>query len=186
MVVAVGVLVVLGMLGVVVMTYTTAGQRTASRSSASVSAYSLAEAGINNAVSVLGKQKNAGNPLLLPDNSVARPANVSYYDSGSVKWWGTYNLATTTWTLFSVGSMANPTGGSQPVTRRITVSAKVRPKLMQPTTNPAWNYIIAARTGTPSGCDESLDNSVNIQSPMYVVGNLCLNTRPRSRAGRCT
>ena len=73
MVVAVGVLIVLGMLGAVVMTYTTAGQRTASRSSASVSAYSLAEAGINNAVSVLGKQKNAGDPLLLPDNSVARP-----------------------------------------------------------------------------------------------------------------
>ena len=82
--------------------------------------------------------------------------------------------------------MANPTGGSQPVTRRITVSAKVRPKQMQPTTNPAWNYIIAARTGTPNGCDESLDNSVNIQSPMYVVGNLCLNTPSRSRAGRCT
>ena len=176
-------LVVLGMLGVVVATYTTAGQRSASRSSAAVSAYSLAEAGINNAMSVLAKQRNAGNPSLLPDNSVSRPANVSTYDSGTVKWWGTYDLASTTWTLWSTGSMRNPTGGSLPVTRRISVLVKVRPKLMQPTTNPAWNYIIAARTGTPGGCDESLNNSVNIQSPLYVVGNLCLNTPSQITGG---
>src|SRR5213075_2674822 len=119
MIVALGVLVVLGMLGVVVMTYTTSGQRTASRSSAGVSAYSLAEAGINNSMSVLAKQKHAGNALLLPDDSVARPANVSYYDSGSVKWWGTYDSVSTKWTLSAIGSMANPTGGSVPVTRRI-------------------------------------------------------------------
>jgi len=62
------------------------------------------------------------------------------------------------------------------VTRRISVSSKVRAALMQPTSNPAWNYIIAMRTGTPGGHDESLNNSVNIQSPLYVVGNLCLNT----------
>jgi hypothetical protein len=183
MVMAIGMLVVLGLLGVVVMTYTTAGQRTASRSSAGVSAYSLAEAGINNAMSLLAKPKNAGNPLLLPDNSVARPANVSYYDSGSVKWWGTYDVATTKWSLSAIGTMRNPTGGSLPVTRRINVSVKVRAKLMQPTSNPAWNYIIAARTGTPGGCDESLANSVNIQSPMYVVGNLCLNTPSQISGG---
>src|SRR3954454_20423049 len=183
MIVALGVLVVLGMLGVVVMTYTTSGQRTASRSSAGVSAYSLAEAGINNSMSVLAKQKHAGNALLLPDDSVARPANVSYYDSGSVKWWGTYDVATTKWSLSAIGSMRTPTGGSLPVTRRITVSVKVRAKLMQPTSNPAWNYIIAARTGTPGGCDESLANSVNIQSPMYVVGNLCLNTPSQISGG---
>src|SRR4051794_26465110 len=183
MVMAIGMLVVLGLLGVVVMTYTTSGQRTASRSSAGVSAYSLAEAGINNAMSLLAKPRNAGNALLLPDNTVAHPANVSYYDSGSVKWWGTYDVATTKWSLSAIGSMRNPTGGSLPVTRRVTVSVKVRASLMQPTTNPAWNYIIAARTGTPTGCDESLDNSVNIQSPMYVVGNLCLNTPSQISGG---
>lgn len=183
LVVALVVLVVLGMLGGVVMTYTTSGQRTASRSSAGVTAYSLAEAGINNAMSVLAKQRNAGNALLLPDNTVARPANVSYYDRGSVKWWGTYDLASTTWVLSSVGSMANPTGGSLPVTRRITASVKVRAKAMQPTNNPAWNYIIATRTGTPGGCDESLNNSVNIQSPLYVVGNICLNTPSQISGG---
>ena len=60
MIIAVGLLVVLGMLGVSVAIYTTSGQRTASRSSAGVSAYSLAEAGINNAMSVLSRPRNAG------------------------------------------------------------------------------------------------------------------------------
>jgi hypothetical protein len=79
--------------------------------------------------------------------------------------------------------MANPAGGTEPVRRKITVSVKVRPSQMQPTNNPAWNYIIATRTGTPGGCDESLNNSANIQSPMYVVGNLCLNTPSQITGG---
>jgi hypothetical protein len=191
LVMALGILLVLTMLGVAVTTYTTGGQRSASRSSSGVSAYSLAEAGINNAMSVLAKQTNAANPSLLPDNTVARPANVSYYDGGAggnppyVKWWGTFNsaMAPPTWTITSVGYMRNPAGGSRPVTRKITVTVRVRPGLMQPTSNPAWNYIIATRTSTPKGCDESLNNSVNVQSPMYVVGNLCLNTPSQVTGG---
>jgi hypothetical protein len=181
MVMAVSILIVLGMLGVVVTVYSTAGQRTASRSSAGVSAYSLAEAGINNAMSILAKQKNAGVATLLPSTLAA--ANTSNYDSGYVKWWGTYDTLSTTWTLSAIGYMGNPTGGSRQITRKITTSVKVRPKFMQPTSNPAWNYIIATRTNTPGGCDESLNNSVNIQSPLYVVGNLCLNTPSQITGG---
>jgi hypothetical protein len=181
LVMALGVLVVLGMLGVVIATYSTAGQRTASRSSAGVSAYSLAEAGINNAMAVLSKPKNAGNQSLLP--STLATANRSDYDSGYVQWWGSYNSGTGSWALTSIGTKHNPTGGSLPVTRKITVSVRVRPKTMQPTSNPAWNYIIATRTSTPKGCDQSLNNSVNIQSPMYVLGNLCLNTPSQVSGG---
>jgi hypothetical protein len=177
LVMALGVLVVLGMLGVVVTTYTTSGQRTASRSSAGVSAYSLAEAGINNAMSILAKPRSA------LDSTLLTPARTTYYDSGSVKWWGTLPPGSSTWALTSIGTMRNPTGVSQPVTRKITVSVRVRPSFMQPTGNPAWNYIIATRTSTPKGCDQSLNNSVNIQSPMYVLGNLCLNTPSQIRAG---
>jgi hypothetical protein len=175
LIMSLGVLVVLGMLAAVITAYTTAGQRTASSSSAGVSAYSLAEAGINNAMAVLAKQRDARNADLT--------VRTTPYDSGSVTWWGTYDQASTTWTVTSIGTMSNPTGGSQPVTRKITTSVKVRPSLMQPTSNPAWNYIIATRTGTPKGCDQSLNNSVNIQSPMYVVGNLCLNTPSQISGG---
>jgi hypothetical protein len=189
LVMALGIMLVLAILGAVVTTYTTSGQRTASRSSSGVSAYSLAEAGINNAMSVLAKQKNAANANLLPDNTVARPANVSYYDGGAngnppyVKWWGTFNSGTAVWAVTSIGYMRNPTGGSRPVTRKISVTVQVRPAPMQPTSNPAWNYIIATRTSTPKGCDESLNNSVNIQSPMYILGNLCLNTPSQVSGG---
>jgi hypothetical protein len=176
LVMAIGILVVLGMLAVSVTVYTTSGQRTASRSSAGVSAYSLAEAGINNAMSVLAKPKSALDSTLLP-------ARVTSYDSGSVTWGGSFNSATSTWAVTSIGSMRNPTGGSLPVTRKITVSVKVRPGVMQPTSNPAWNYIISTNTGDPKGCDESLFNSVNIQSPMYVLGNLCLNTPSQITGG---
>jgi len=188
MVMAVCILVVLGMLAVGITAYTTAGQRTASRSSAGVSAYSLAEAGINNAMSVLAKATNVNDASLLPDN-VTAPANVSYYDGGAagkppyVKWWGTYDTSSTTWTLTSVGHMRNPTGASRDITRRIALSVHARPKPVKRDPNPAWNYIIATRTGTPGGCDESLNNCVNIQSPMYVVGNLCLNTPSQITGG---
>jgi hypothetical protein len=174
MVMAVGILVVLGMLAVVITAYTSAGQRTASRGSAGVSAYSLAEAGINNAMSLLAKPRSALDPNLLPVNEIS-------LGSGKVKWWGTLNGST--WLVTSIGTMANPTGGTQPVTRRITVSVKVRPSFMQPNNNPAWNYIIATHTGTPKGCDQSLNNSVNIQSPMYILGNLCLNTPSQISGG---
>jgi hypothetical protein len=190
LVMTLGIMLVLGILAVAVLSYTAAGQRTASRSSSGVSAYSLAEAGINNAMSILGNQKNAGNQSLLPDN-VVYPANITPYDGGTtdplkppyVKWWGVYTASTTTWALTSIGYMRNPTGASTLVTRKITTSVKVRPKLMQKTSNPVWNYIVATRTGTPGGCDESLNNSVNIQSPLYVVGNLCLNTPSQVTGG---
>ena len=71
------------------------------------------------------------------------------------------------------------------MTRRIAVSAKVRPKLMQPDDEPRMNYIVAARTGTPSGSDESLDNSMNIQSPDVTSSpDLCLEHPSQITAGR--
>jgi type II secretory pathway pseudopilin PulG len=180
LIMALAVLVVLGILGMVITTYTTSGQKTASRSSAGVSAYSFAEAGINNAMSLLAKPTNAmggvGVDLL--------PRTTKYYDRGSVTWQGTWVPApSNTWKIKSTGTIPNPINGSPPVTRTITVSVKVRPKTMQPTNNPAWNYIIATRTSTPKGCDQSLNNSVNIQSPMYVLGNLCLNTPSQITGG---
>jgi hypothetical protein len=187
LVMSLGILLVLGILGAAAISYTSAGQRSASHSSSGVSAYSLAEAGINNAMSVLAKPGSALNPDLLPHT--LSTANVSPYDGGTtvrppyVKWWGTFDQPSSTWALTSIGYMRNPTGGSRLITRRIGVTVKVRPNVKQPTSNPAWNYIIATRTGTPGGCDESLNNSVNIQSPLYVVGNLCLNTPSQITGG---
>ncbi len=188
LVMALGALTVLSMLSTTALFYSTSSEANASRSFSDVSAHSLAEAGINDAMAVLSNPSNNAicDPSstctnLLP-SSLGR-ANVSAYESGYVKWWGTFDSQTTTWTLYANGYIRNPTGAAGPVVRRISVKTKIRPSLMQPANNPAWNYIMATRTGTPGGCDESLNNSVNIQSPLYVMGNLCLNTPSQITGG---
>jgi hypothetical protein len=46
--------------------------------------------------------------------------------------------------------------------------------LTQPLNNPAWNYIYATHPATPGVCDEIIQQSVTVASPLYVNGNLCL------------
>ena len=157
------ILVVLAMLGALVTVYTSSGQRSASRSSAGVTAYGLAEAGINNAVAILANPSNSAiDPCTLhpPTNPAGKTCDNSAftksYDGGSATWYGTLDTSSSTWALTSTGSIRNPTDGTQPVTRRITASVRVRPSNMQPANNPLWNYIIATNTGTAGGCDESL------------------------------
>ena len=45
-------------------------------------------------------------------------ANVTTYDSGYVKWYGVFDPTNTTWALYALGYMRNPTGSAQPVIRR--------------------------------------------------------------------
>jgi len=176
LVLALGISVVLAILGTTVTLYVSQNSSLASRSSADQDAFALAEAGVNDAMSVLSNpSNNALNPALLP-NSLAL-ANVSSYNDGVVKWWGSFDSTTTTWTLYSYGYERNPTGATaSEVIRRISTTVKVRPSFMQPPNTVAWNYLVSLDTGTPGGCDLSLNNSMNIQAPLYVMGNLCLNT----------
>jgi hypothetical protein len=183
LILTVGMLVVLGLTGGTLIAYTTANQGAAHRHSADATAHKLAEAGINNAFAVLSNpSNNALSSLLLPPT--LETANVSNYDEGYVKWWGTFSASNSTWSLSSIGYVRNPTPGAQvPVMRRISVSTRVRGSFMQPLNNPSWNYIMATRTGTPGGCDMTLDNSIDMQSPLYVFGNLCLNTPSQITGG---
>ena len=188
LVLALGTLTIVSMLATTAMFYSTSNEANASRSSFDMNAHSLAEAGINNAMAVLSNPSNNAicDPAttctsLLP-NSLAT-ANVTTYDSGYVKWYGVFDPTNTTWALYALGYMRNPTGSAQPVIRRVSVTTKIRGSLMQPLNNPSWNYIMATRTGTPGGCDMTLDNSVNMESPLYVMGNLCLNTPSQITGG---
>ena len=107
LVLALGISAVFAIVGTTVMFYSSHNSSLASRSTADQRAFALAEAGINNAVSILGNpSNNALNGTLLP-NTLAT-ANVTQQDDGVVKWWGT--LSGNTWTLNSFGYMRNPTG----------------------------------------------------------------------------
>jgi Ni,Fe-hydrogenase III small subunit len=183
LVLALAVTVVIGMIGSTLMMYSTGNQQQATRSSFDATAHGFAEAGVNNAFAVLS------NPMVNPLSATALPnslatANTTYYDSGYVKWWGTFDPATRAWALKGIGYMRNPTGSPVPVTRQVSMTTTIRPQLQQALQQlPTWNYIMSTRTGTPGGCDQSLNNSVNVTARMYVMGNLCMNTPSQVTAG---
>jgi hypothetical protein len=149
----------------------------ASRSKADTAAFALAEAGINNAASVLNAASDPTNPSLLPSRTAA-------YEGGTATYSGTFDASTSVWTVTSVGEMRNPTGpNASPVRRtetaKIAITSAATPT--QPLSNQAWNYVVATRTGNQ--CDETLSNSVTWGARLFVAGNLCMSTGATVTAG---
>jgi hypothetical protein len=171
-----GISTVLAIVGATAISYTTSGARTASRSTADQKAYRLAEAGVNNAMAVLSlPANNALDPYLLPATTVA-------YEGGTVTYAGTLNQSTGTWSITATGLMRNPTGpNTSPVRRTLGVSVGIDPSYTQPLNNMAWNYIWAKATG--SVCDMTIGQSVNVATPLYVEGNLCLQNTATISSG---
>ena len=167
LVMTLGILLVTSVMVVTVIDYSSSAGRGANRSKADQMAYALAEAGVNNAMSVLANPDN--NAL----NSTLLPARTTSYEAGTVTWSGTFNFNNARWTITSASSVRNPTGpAAAPVARRIVAQVDVIPTLSQPLNSQAWNYIYSRSTGSP--CDMTLQQSVAINSPLLVTGNLCL------------
>jgi hypothetical protein len=187
LVMAIGITSVLGIVGTTAMVYTTSAAQESQQSSSRQNAFSLAEAGVNNAMAVLNLPTNNS---LDPDTinkcttnetkygtaGSSPTANSSwrhdYYGNGSVDWCGTLNRSTAQWYLTAIGNMKNP-GRTGNVTRMLQATVSVVPTLTQPLNNPSWNYIYATRTG--NSCDQTLSNNVSGGSWMYIAGNLCLS-----------
>lgn len=178
--------------------YTTQNQQTSQLSLSRDNAYRLAEAGINNAMAVLGQPPDpltgAGNNALDP-NVFCGLAGETYvsgctientYANGYVLWGGTLNQATATWTITSTGYApdTNVHATSTNSIRTLTVNVSVYPTLTQTLNTPVWNYIYATKpASTPPTCDETLSNSVTISSPFYVEGNLCVDQTAKIISG---
>lgn len=151
------------------------GQRTATRAKADQSAYSLAEAGLANAVAVLSEPSN--NAL---DKNLLTQRRTDYA-SGYAIWGGTLDLATGTWALSSTGYTRDPTGAAPELHRTISAKLDVQPSYQQPLNNLAWNYIWAKRAGF--GCDMTIGQSVQVATPLVVEGNLCLQNTATITSG---
>ena len=195
LVMALGMLVVCAIMTVTVIDYTTSAQRTAHLSKARMTAFDTADAGMNNALSVLNlPTNNALHSDLLPpchDPATAdanKPTvysqaknfyqqsswNHSTYGTSTADWCGDLDLPHAQWYLWSVGKQKNPTGPkASSVTRTLSAKVSVTPTLTQPLNNPVWNYLYAGHTG--STCDQQLNNNITGSSRMYVAGNLCLS-----------
>ncbi|MDX6511651.1 MAG: hypothetical protein QOE36_1155 [Gaiellaceae bacterium] len=174
LVMALSIAVVLSISVTTMITYATQNQHNAGLSKASQDSYALAESGINNAMSVLSNPtNNALNTSVLSSSCANATTCRTDYANGYVLWGGTLNSQTGTWALTSTGYVRNPAGGTI-VNRKVKASVVVKPTTTQPLNNPAWNYIYATHGVTPGVCDEIIQQSVTINSPFFVNGNLCL------------
>jgi Tfp pilus assembly protein PilX len=101
---AIGIMTVLTVSGTALTYYATSGARASAHSRGGQTAYTLAEAGINNALSVLS---NAGDPRV----STLLPSRTVTLEGGTATYSGTID-ASYVWTITSTGTVRNPAGGT--------------------------------------------------------------------------
>src|SRR4051794_36760648 len=195
LVIALAVTVVFSMTVVTVIEAASSNSRSSDRSRGRVSAYTLAEAGINNASSILGKS-NAFDPHLLhpqgsyqPADCGSPPANPTgtpllgntcspyawSYDGGTTTMWGWFDTATSNWTITSTGTVRNAFAANN-TSRTLTATVHVRAAPSQDNYVTAWNYVFVKDT-TPGICNITLDQSTNFSVSLYAEGNLCFKNQ---------
>jgi hypothetical protein len=187
-------LLVLTVLAIVlgsVIFFTSANQRNSAYQKASQVARSLAEAGVNNGISVLTNTAQTNQTALL--SSTLMPSQTNAYPGGSVQWWGTFDsneqstgcpppavgstvyACAGVWTLHGTSTVANPTGAAA-IHRTVTAKMQVYER---ETSNPAdvWNWVYSpASSGLPlPHCDTTFGNSLTLDVRVWVGGNLCAN-----------
>jgi Flp pilus assembly protein TadG len=174
--------------------FVTVGNQTHSNlQKAQQQAASLAEAGVNNGVSVLSNPNNAGQletSTLLPG---AASAYQTRYSSGAptsgcltnvpcVKWWGTLDTTNEVWTLHGRASVPNPSGAA-PIVKTMSAQVQVNPPASNSFSVGVWNTVYSPGGPTAGQCDTSIGQGITISIPVYVGGNLCMGqnaviTRP--------
>ena len=157
------VLVTTSAMVVTVIQFSSSSGRTAQIAKNRVSASALAEAGVAAALAVLNNAVDPKTASLLPGN----PPTVLTMEGGTATYWGSYNSTTYAWTITSVGSVPNPSGGA-PLTRTITRGAQVH-GLNAGATVGAWSRMYHDNT---SVCMTITD--VTITMPISSRGDLCL------------
>jgi Tfp pilus assembly protein PilX len=191
LVIALAVTVVFSMTVVTVIESASSNSRSSDRSKGRVSAYTLAEAGINNAASILSKSNPYDEHLLHPQGSyqpadcASPPANPTgatllgntcspyswTYDGGTTTMWGWFDMTSSTWTITSTGTVRNAFASAS-TQRTLTATVHVRAEASQINVVAAWNYVFVKDT-TPNVCNVTLDNTTTLSSSLYVEGNLC-------------
>lgn len=150
-----------GVLGGSVIQFTTSNSAGAQVSDAGLRAQALAEAGVAYAQATL---YNSGSPTMA--NAV--PETTRQMDGGSTTYYGT--LSGSTWTLIGIGRVRNPAGQGD-VIRSSRSRARLGSAQRGTSNNAVWNYVyVDDATATTS-----LGNSVNVNIPLYVRGNLRLS-----------
>jgi hypothetical protein len=159
LIMSLGILVVLTIAGTTATYYATSNTRSASLSKSQGAAYSLAEAGMAEALSKLGAASD-------PTDSSLLPPTVSTYENGTATYSGF--LAGTTWTLTSTGKVTSPTNAAEPartLTRTVDINGPNVGSL-------SWHWTRLFHASIIS----CFDVPVNI--PVTVASYLCIDVEP--------
>jgi Tfp pilus assembly protein PilX len=122
LVMALGILVVLGITASSVAYYTGSQARSTARAENKRDAYSLAEAGMNAALAVLSNALNAKTATAL--EPCTAPTTISL-DGGTAAYCGTLDTSTYDWSLTSIGTAPSPNGAA-PITHTLHRTVGVR------------------------------------------------------------
>jgi len=178
-------LLVLFVLAIVLSTviiFTSSNQRNSAYQKARQTASTLAEAGLNNAISVLANPNNSPyletaatstQQAVLPDNNYYPPTSKSY-SGGTVQWWGTLDTTSEAWTVYGRATVPNPTGpNATSIVRTVHATLQVNPPKPNSFQVGVWNSVYSP-FGPSSSCDTSIGQGITISIPVYVGGNLCM------------
>ena len=142
LVMAIGIMSVLGIAGTTAIAYSTSASTQSSQAQSRQSAFSLAEGGINNIMSILNlPTNNALDPDTLPkctsnntkysDPTATRTSTSTWLHAtigdGSVDYCGTLIRSSALWYLTSIGNTRNPNQASANVTRTLEATVTVTP-----------------------------------------------------------
>jgi hypothetical protein len=151
--------------------------RTVEYGNAGQSAYALAEAGMNDAVSVLNSAYSLGTTQFPGDSTLLPSRTTEYPDGASVTWGGSLQEVSGRpwswqWKITSSATVANPTGPATPDENSVVTAVVpvVLPQTQSIDTTDVLNWIYALK-------DATFNNQLSIASPLYAGGNLTLTNK---------
>jgi Tfp pilus assembly protein PilX len=171
-----------------VLIFTASNQRTSNYAKSAQLANSLAEAGVNNAISILANPNNSAivqTSAVLPSTEAAaitagdtKTGATAYQPGTTVTWWGTLQNpapnGNVVWTVHGKATVPNPTGPSAaPIVKTMTAMLNVNPPNSNGFQVGVWNTVYSP-FGPTTGCDTSIGQGITISVPLYVGGNLCM------------
>jgi Tfp pilus assembly protein PilX len=160
LVLSLGLSSVLAIVGTTTIAYTTGNEHSSHYSKATKTTQALAEGGLHYAYSTLYNSSTPTMPGAVPSTTVS-------LNGGTVTYSGVLN--DDTWTLSGVARLPNPTGSAE-IVRSVRGKVSVGSSQQGTSNNAIWNYVYADSLGSCT----TLGNSVNVNVPMYIRGDLCL------------
>src|SRR5947207_979678 len=167
---AIGIMSVLAIMITAVADYTLSNTRAASTSTAGQLANAAAEAGLNDALSVLYA---SGSPHLrssLPDLTTGTP--LSSTPRYRARYTYSASLVDPFWTITAVGRVENVAGGTRPITRTLRRVVEISASAPQGSNQTVWNYVYS--DAAPGTSCLTISNTAGFTTPVYAKGDLCL------------